>query len=259
MSVDQSCALLQLENVSYRGILHDVNLAWSRGQFIGLIGPNGAGKSTLLRILAGIWRPTTGSVYLNGKVLSDMSARQRAKEIAYLPQQMPENVTFTVEQYVEMGRYAYRTPWGNLGRESKEAVASALKTLNLLDYRGVHLERLSGGERQRAGIARCIAQGSPIILLDEPISSLDLYYQVDILRRLQRLAHEGYLIVTAIHNLELAARYCTGLVLLNHGRVYAHSSPNDVLTERALLDVFQVPAKTYSDPYDGFLRVSYPS
>jgi ABC-type cobalamin/Fe3+-siderophores transport system ATPase subunit len=259
MSVGERCALLELQNVSYHGILHDVNLAWSHGQFVGLIGPNGAGKSTLLRILAGIWRPTTGSVYLNGKALSDMSARRRAKEIAYLPQHMPEDVAFTVEQYVEMGRYAYRTPWGHLEPESKEAVTNALNTLNLLDYRNAHLERLSGGERQRAGIARCIAQGSPIILLDEPISSLDLYYQVDILRRLQRLAHQGYLIVTAIHNLELAARYCTRLVLLHHGRIYAHSSPNDVLTERALLDVFQVSAKTYADPYDGFLRVSYPS
>jgi len=257
MRMDDSLEVLRLENVSYRDILHDVTLKWSRGQLIGLIGPNGTGKSTLLRILAGLWQPTKGRVYLHGKLLNDMPARQRAKEMAYLPQQMPENVRFTVEQYVEMGLYAYRTAWGNLGRDSRDAVTHALNTLNLLPYQHVYLERLSGGERQRAGMARCIAQGSPIILLDEPISNLDVYYQVDILSRLQLLADQGYLIVAAIHNLELAARYCNGLVLLNDGRVYAHSSPTEVLTERALLDVFQVLAKTYPDPYSGFLRVSH--
>lgn len=255
--VDDSLEVLRLENVSYRDILHDVTLEWSRGQLIGLIGPNGTGKSTLLRLLVGLWKPTKGRVYLHGNPLNDITARQRAKEMAYLPQQMPENVRFTVEQYVEMGLYAYRTAWGNLARDRKDAVTHALHTLNLLPYRHEYLERLSGGERQRAGIARCIAQGSPIILLDEPTSNLDVYYQVDILTRLQLLADQGYLVVVAIHNLELAARHCSELVLLHEGRVYAHSSPIEVLTERALLDVFHVLAKTYPDPHGGFLRVSH--
>lgn len=257
MRMDKSLPVLRLEQVSFRGILRDVTLGWVCGQLIGLIGPNGAGKSTLLRIAAGIAHPTSGGVYLKGKLLRDIPPRQRAKEMAYLPQQIPENVMFTVEQYVEMGRYPYRTPWGSLDRESREAVRQALNTLNLSRYRDVRLERLSGGERQRAGIARCIAQGSRIILLDEPISNLDLYYQVDILKRLQLLARQGYLIVVSIHNLELAARYCDTLVLLHNGQVYAHGSPPEVLTEQALLDVFRVPVKIYTDPHAGFLRVSH--
>ena len=255
--MDDNLWALSLDNVSYRKVLSGLNLQWQYGQLIGLIGPNGVGKSTLLRMLAGVWRPTQGHVCLEGKPLHALTARQRAKHVAYLPQQMPETAVFTVRQYVEMGRYAYRTAWKGLGPDSREAVEKAIDALDLSSYSDVYLDHLSGGERQRAGMARCIAQGSRIILLDEPISNLDLYYQVDILHRLEELAKAGYLIVAAIHNLELAARYCTALVLLNKGRVYAHSSPEQVLTEQALRDVFQVSAKTYTDPYSGFLRLSH--
>lgn len=249
--------LLRVERVSFSHILKDIDLTCKRGELVGLIGPNGAGKSTLLRILAGIWPPSRGQVYLGGRYLQRLSARERAKRIAYLPQQMPENVMFTVEQYVEMGRYAYRSPWAGLGKESRQAVEYALETLNLRPYRDEFMEHLSGGERQRVGIARCIAQGSPVILLDEPVSNLDVFYQLDIFTRLQHLTEAGYLVIAAIHHLELAARFCTKLVLIHQGSVYAQGEPGAVLTESALRDVFHVTAKTFSDPHGGFLRLSH--
>ena len=248
---------LRMEDVSFGQVLETINLTCKSGELVGLIGPNGAGKSTLLRILAGVWQPTGGQVYLKGRLLEELSRRERAKQMAYLPQQMPENVLFSVEQYVEMGRYAYRTPWASLGNDSKQAITHALETLDLLLYRNEFLEHLSGGERQRVGIARCIAQGSPVIVLDEPVSNLDVYYQLDIFRHLKRLADKGYLVIVAIHHLELAARFCTKLVLLHEGSIYSEGDPGRVLTEDALQDVFHVSAKTFADPHGGFLRVSH--
>jgi iron complex transport system ATP-binding protein len=250
-------ATLRLSQVSYQSIVHDISFAWSRGQIVGVVGPNGAGKSTLLRLMAGIWKPTAGDVLVNNTSISKLSDRLRAREIAYLPQQLPENIDFTVEEYVEMGRYPYRTASGGLTRECRQAVRNAMEALNLMKYRHVPMKRLSGGEKQRAGIARCIAQGSPIIILDEPISNLDMYFQIDIMTRLQSLAKLGYLLIIAIHHLELAARYCTDLVLLDNGKVWAVGSPNEVLTEATLKEVFQVQAKTYNDPYVGYLRLTH--
>lgn len=248
---------ITLSDLCYRNIVNEVSVGWSQGQVVGVVGPNGAGKSTLLRLLTGIWQPTSGTIHVNGKALCHLSARSRAREIAYLPQHVPENIAFTVEQYVEMGRFAYRTSRGQLTNDSRRAVLFALESLNLLEQRHTPMHFLSGGEQQRAGIARCIAQGSSILVLDEPISSLDLFYQVDILKRLQDLAAEGYLVVLAIHNLELAARYCSDLLLLWEGAVRAQGSPEDVLTEKSLQEVFQVEVKTFVDPYVGHLRLTH--
>ncbi|WP_258111639.1 ABC transporter ATP-binding protein [Alicyclobacillus sp. SP_1] len=254
--MNQAAALL-MEDISYGGVLENIRSEWMRGQMVGLVGPNGTGKSTLLRLLAGVNRPTLGRIYILGQLNSKISPKDRAKQVAYLPQQMPENASFTVEQYVEMGRFPYRTLFGGLDKEGREAVHRAMAVLNLLPFRNARLDQISGGERQRAGVARCLAQGSPIILLDEPIANLDVHYQLDILLYLQGLAQEGHLIVIAIHHLELAARYCDRLLLLQSGRVYAEGPPQEVLSECALEEVFQVKAKTYADPFGGHLRVSY--
>lgn len=249
--------VLSVEGVSFSDILKEIHLSCQKGEFVGLIGPNGVGKSTLLRLLAGIWQPSQGHVQLRGSSVGHLSARERAKLLAYLPQEMPENLMFTVEQYVEMGRFPYRRFWTGLGTESRRAVTHALESLNLHPYRDTLLAHLSGGERQRAAIARCIAQESPVILLDEPVSNLDVYFQLGIFTHLKRLAETGYLVIAAIHHLELAARFCSRLVLLHQGSIYAEGEPGTVLTESALHDVFRVRAKTFSDPHGGFLRVSH--
>jgi len=164
---------------------------------------------------------------------------------------------FTVKLFWGMGRVADRSLWGGLDESSKATVEHAMSTLHLLSLRSSRLDQVSGGERQRAGVARCLAQGSPIILLDEPIANLDVHYQLDILGHLQRLAQQGHLVVMAIHHLELAARYCDRLLLLRSGTVYAEGLPKDVLCEASLYEVFQVKAKTYVDPFEGYMRVSY--
>ncbi|MBX5437504.1 MAG: ABC transporter ATP-binding protein [Alicyclobacillaceae bacterium] len=253
-------ALLRLDAVRWRDVLRDISLAWPRGRLIGLVGPNGAGKSTLLRVAAGVWRPTAGVVTIAGMPLHRLSPRQRARHLAYMPQQLPEEAPYTVRQYVAMGRYAYGTRWtgyerGNMGRE---AVDAALRRMGLEGKGDVPINRLSGGERQRAVLARCLTQGSPVLLLDEPIASLDLHYQVDVLKQLRALAAEGYLVVIAIHHLELAARYCDEVVLLHGGRVTGSGLPAAVLTEAAVREAFGIHVRTYKDPFTGALRLSLP-
>lgn len=248
---------LQIHEVDYGGILHQVNGCWQGGQVVGLLGPNGAGKSTLLRLLAGLRSPSSGRVTLNGQDLRVYSPRQRALHIAYLPQELPKDIPYTVTDFVEMGLYARRGLWGSLSTVHHRRVPKALQSLNLGRYKDTPMASLSGGERQRAGLARCLVQGSPIFLLDEPTANLDLYHQLDILNRLRTFANDGYLVVLAIHDLEMAARYCTTLVLLAKGRVQVQGEPVNVLTEQRVAEVFGVPVRRFEDPYGDFIRFSF--
>ncbi|WP_245577997.1 ABC transporter ATP-binding protein [Alicyclobacillus herbarius] len=248
---------LELKNLGFQPVLSGVSATWRGGQVVGIVGPNGAGKSTLLRLLAGIWPASRGGVVLNGRSLSTFTAKERARYLAYLPQQQPEDCPFTVREFVEMGRYAHRSPFGGLGAHGWRVVHASIQRMGLTEYECVPLFRLSGGERQRAGVARCLAQESPILVLDEPISNLDVYYQLDMLERLRELAADGRLVILAIHHLEFAARYCTELMILWEGRVYATGHPIEVLTPDALRDVFRVEADVFADPHSQHLRFTY--
>lgn len=242
-----------LSGVTYRTIVEDITATYTAGQMVGLVGPNGAGKSTLLRLLSGVRLPDGGRVELDGQDIHALDTKARARAVAYLPQQIPEDVPFTVYEFVRMGRYSHP---GSSTAENDAAVHQALTRMSLESVAEAPLASLSGGERQRAGIARCLAQGSRVLLLDEPIASLDLYYQLDILQHLRDLTQVGYLVVLAIHHLELAIRFCTHLLLLHHGRTYAMGRVTEVLTEQALREVFGVAARTYKDPFADSIRLS---
>ncbi|QQE79944.1 ABC transporter ATP-binding protein [Alicyclobacillus sp. SO9] len=247
---------LRIEALDFRTALKDISAVWEPGQLMGVIGPNGAGKSTLLKLVSGVERPDSGRVWLDGDLLGKLNAKERARRLAYLPQQVPVDVLFTVREFVEMGRYAHQSPWGGFNISSKQAVNQAIHRLNLDELVHTPLGQLSGGERQRAAIARCLAQETEVLVLDEPISNLDLYYQVEILQLLRQLASEGYLVVLAIHHLELAAQYCSHMTLLNHGAVYAQGKTEEVLKPEAVAEVFHMNVKMFRDPFDSSLRIS---
>jgi len=247
--------MLELKQVNYLNIIRSVSAKLETG-LVGVIGPNGAGKSTLLKLIAGVERPDSGEILLNGQAVHEMKSKERAKQLAYMPQQVPDDVIFSVREYVEMGRYAHRTGFGTLTAQCRQAVAAALRRMNLESLANTPLGQLSGGERQRVAIARCLAQGTSALVLDEPISSLDLHYQMSILNLLSQLAEEGYLIVMAIHHLELAAQYCGRLILLNDGCIYRMGGVEEVLQPEVVHDVFQIDAKVFKDPYHHSLRLS---
>lgn len=247
---------LIVENVDFRPILKQISAVWEPGQLIGIIGPNGAGKSTLLKLVSGVERPDNGKILLDNDVLRQLNPRERARRLSYLPQQMPVDVLYTVREFVEMGRYAHQSAWSGFSFRSKRAVDTAIHRLNLDDFANTPLGQLSGGERQRAAIARCLAQETDVLVLDEPISNLDLFYQIEILRLLRQLAREGYLVVLAIHHLELAAQYCSHLTMMDSGSIYTQGSPEEVLKPEAVAQVFHMNVKMFRDPFDNSLRLS---
>lgn len=248
--------VIQATDLGYTSILYGIQGTWEGGELIGLVGPNGAGKSTLMRLLAGLLKPTKGDICVNHHFLHKKKSDWRAKQMAYLPQHMSDQIPYTVFDFVAMGRFVYRTPSGALTKTCRLKIEDSLKRLNLHSYRDTPIHQLSGGERQRAAIARCIVQESPILLLDEPIASLDLYYQIDILEQLKKLAAEGYLVIVVLHNIELAARFCSHMVMLKKGRIIQQGSTDDVFNERTVQNLFGLPIQIFHDPYSRHLRMS---
>lgn len=239
-------SMLLLEQLEQAPILDKIDATFDSGRVVGLIGPNGSGKSTLLRTIAGLLPATAGKVCVNGQDITHLPSKMRARSISYLPQAMPFDIPFTVREFVEMGRYSYDASWFYKTDDSE--VNAALQNLGLTAIADVPLTEISGGERQRAGIAKCLAQNSPVLLLDEPISNLDVYYQLDIMERLAELALGGRLIILAIHHLEFAIRFCHELLVLANGRVYQRGPVESVASSDMIRDVFGIEAQMFSDP-----------
>ncbi len=204
-----------------------------------LIGRNGSGKSTLLKLLARQETPTNGTLRFGDAALPSFGARAFAREVAFLPQVCPPVPGMTVAELVSLGRY----PWhGALGRVSdidREAVAGAIRATGMEPYAGRDVESLSGGERQRAFVAMLIAQGSRCLLLDEPISALDVSHQIEVLSLLRSLSRaRGLGLVVVIHDINLAARFFDRIVALRDGRVVAEGPPEDVVEPGCLKAIF---------------------
>ncbi|MFN0155510.1 MAG: ABC transporter ATP-binding protein [Gaiella sp.] len=215
-------------------VLDGVSLEVEAGEWLALIGPNGAGKTTLLRAISGLVR-CTGTVEVGGRPVREVSRRELARLIAVVPQQPATPSWLTVSEYVLLGRTPHLSLLAAEGTGDLAAAERALRRLDLLDVAHRPLGTLSGGEVQRAVVARAIAQEASIVLLDEPIASLDIGHQQQMLELLDELRDEAALtLVAAVHDLTLAAQYADRVVLLVGGRVAAEGSPAEVLTEEAL-------------------------
>ncbi len=247
---------LHLDTICYDPILETMSAHFTQGQVVGVIGPNGAGKSTLLRIASGIWRCSQGAVLVDGQSIYAMDKRARARKLTFMPQQLADDISFTVYEFIEMGLYPYRNTFGMLDKTVRNRAHQAVESLRLHEFLHKPMAQLSGGERQRVAIARCLAQGSEIIILDEPIANLDVAYQMEILTILSTLAKNGHLVILSIHDLELAARFATSLFVLSKGKLVDGGLPREVLQPLMLEDVFHVVGHTYDDPYTKALRLS---
>ena len=242
--------------VEARRLLDGVDLIAGRGQLVGLVGPNGAGKSTLLRALAGVLRHQQGSVRLEGSELRSLPARDVASLLALVPQIAPYTQGFTARELVLMGRYPHLGRFEVEGRADAAVARDAMRLTGAEGFAPRTLETLSGGERQRVFLARALAQEPRILLLDEPTSNLDLLHQLTILGLVRRLVDSGLTAVAAIHDLNLAARYCDRLVVLGGGRVLTEGAPEEVLTPETIEAAFGVRAAVYREPATGALAVS---
>ena len=253
--------LLRAEGVGYRigerALLAGVSLELRAGQVLGLVGPNGAGKSTLLKVLGGLWRGAEGRVTLLGEPLTRLSARQVARVVAHVPQLADLGVPFTVRQIVMMGRTPHLGRFALEGTRDRQIAERAMQRTQTLDLAERLIGTLSGGERQRVLIARALTQEPRVLLADEPTANLDVGHQLAVLELVRGLAREDSLgVLLALHDLELAARFCDRLVLLHEGHVHTEGAAADVLTAKHLRAVYGVRAVPYTDPVTGHLRLA---
>ena len=232
-------------------LLHDVCLEAGRGSLVGLIGPNGAGKSTLLRVMSGILRATEGTVRLDGADMASLSSQEVAADVALVSQIAPYTHGFTSMELVMMGRYPHLGRFQVEGREDGRIAERAMRLTETERYAERTLDTLSGGERQRVFVARALAQQPRFLLLDEPTSNLDVLHQLQAMELVRSLVNDGLTAVAAIHDLNLAARYCDRLALMKSGRIIAEGTPEDVLSPEALETAFGVRAAVYRDPVTG--------
>ncbi len=235
-----------------RVALNDVDLRVDPGEFVALTGPNGSGKTTLLRTLLGFQEPDEGTVELFGSSVESLSVRERARRVAWVPQSEPQRDDVPLVQYVLYGRYPFHGPLDRDTERDREVAMRILEEVGLADRASDGILSISGGERQRAILARALAQETPLLLLDEPTTHLDIGHQLDLLSRVRTLAREGRVtVIAALHDLNLAARYADRIVVLSRGRRVADGGPREVLSEDLLARVWGVDADLAVDTRSG--------
>lgn len=233
-------------------IIPELDVDIPKGKVTSIIGPNGCGKSTLLKALSRMLPVTSGSVLLDGKAIASMPTAAVAQKMAMLPQSPQAPGGLTVRELVSYGRYPHQKGFGRLKDEDRRIIDWALAITGMESFAERDLDALSGGQRQRAWIAMALAQDTPIILLDEPTTYLDLAHQLEVLELLQRLNREqGKTIALVIHELNLAARFSDWMIAMKAGRVIANGPAEEVMTPGVLREAFNIEALVGADPWTG--------
>lgn len=244
---------LVVESISYttrdKKVLTDISLETKKGELIGLIGPNGVGKSTLLKIMSGLIKPTHGKITILQEDLHALQEKRLAQRLAYMPQSTYVNFSFTAEQIVLMGRHPYLKRWEKESQKDYEIMEQAFEYVGISHLKNRYIHSLSGGERQLVFFARAVTQQTPILLLDEPTSDLDIGHQVKLMDLVSDFVQKGHTVIAAIHDLNLAARYCHRILLLHNGKTEIFSTPERVLTRDRLEHVYKTNIHLYTDPF----------
>lgn len=229
-------------------VLEGIDLHIEAGDFAVLIGPNGSGKSTLLRALARLIKPAAGAVHLADEPIRDLSSRQLARRMAVVPQSPVAPPALTVRELVSYGRSPFTGFFGRHDARDREVIDAAIERCELADLQHRLVQTLSGGERQRAWIAAALAQEPKVLLLDEPVSALDIGHQLEVLSLLQDLNHErGTTLVLVLHDLHQAIRFGRTLVALRAGNILASGPMLETLSEALLRELFGVEARILRD------------
>ena len=225
-------------------ILKGVDIHSENGKFVGLIGPNGSGKSTLLKCIYRILKPNAGQVFLDEEELRAMSIKESARKMGVVAQHNYYNFEFTVREVVMMGRAPHKKALERDNAKDYEIVEEALKTVGMEEFAQRSFSTLSGGEQQRVILARALAQQTPCLILDEPTNHLDITHQLQLMRIVKNLSAT---VISAIHDLNIAAMFCDRIYALKEGRIIAQGTPREVLTEDFIRQVYQVDAEIAKD------------
>lgn len=236
-------------------ILQDIAFAVDQGEFVGVIGPNGAGKSTLLLGLRGLRPVSSGEIRVLGRPLESLGDRQLARTIAYMQQAVNIGFGFTAREVVLAGRYPYLSWWQNEREEDHRIVAKYMAFTGVEHLADRAVQRVSGGERQRILLAKALAQETPLVFLDEPTANLDLVYQEEIFRCCQAMCAQGKTALLVAHDIRLAARFCSRLILLAGGRIVADGAPPEVVTAENLEKAYGLHAAVFINQVTGNLDI----
>ena len=238
-------------------VVDNISLDLAAGEMLGIVGPNGSGKSTLLKLMDGLVKPGAGMVRVSGVSLGSLSRKRLSRKIAMVAQESHFVFPFSALEVVLMGRFPYLGPFQYETETDMEVVLQAMRATRCVDLASRPIQDLSGGERQRVLIARAVAQEPQVMLLDEPTAFLDLRFKREIFRLVRQLNGEKELsIVIVSHDLDLVARYCTRILMLNQGRVHALGAPERVLTSGHIQSVYECPVHVDIHPLTRSLRVS---
>ena len=245
--------LFALDRVSFsiagRTLLQPLTMTLPAKRIVGLIGHNGSGKSTLVKILARQQPASSGTVRFEGRPLSEWGDRPFARRLAYLPQQTPMASGMLVRELVALGRYPWHGALGHFGRIDREKVDEAMALTDVAGMADRLVDTLSGGERQRVWFAMLVAQDAECLLLDEPISALDVAHQVEILSLVRQLRRsKGLGVVVVLHDVNMAARFCDEIIALHSGRLIARGTPDEIMTPGQLRRIYGIAMEVLRDP-----------
>jgi ABC-type cobalamin/Fe3+-siderophores transport system ATPase subunit len=233
-------------------VISELDVVIPDGSFTVIVGPNACGKSTLLRSLARLLKPTAGHVFLDGAVISTYPAKEVARRIGLLPQTSTAPDGITVLDLVSRGRYPHQSLLRQWSEADESAVNTALAATNTAKLATRFVDELSGGQRQRVWVAMSLAQQTPLLLLDEPTTFLDIAHQVELLDLFADLNVAGErTLVAVLHDLNQASRYATHLIAMKDGRIVAQGAPSDIVTADMVLDVFGLRCRIITDPESG--------
>ena len=253
--------MLKLDHISLGygqnpDILHEISMEIRKSEMLAVIGKNGAGKTTLIRGLTGLMLLRGGKITFGGEDLSAMSERERARLISVVPQTASLPAGYTVFETVSHGRTPYLNWYGKLSDNDQQIIERAIRVTGLENLSTKEVSALSGGEQQRVILARALAQNAPVMILDEPTSSLDIHYQVRLLKLEQEICRsEGIAAVFIIHDLNLAARFADRIAILDKGKIAAIGEPREVLREDLLSAVYDIPVRVLDDPEEGLIII----
>lgn len=240
--------------IGRKTIINSISFEAKAGKMLGLLGPNGSGKTSLLRLIAGLRPPYSGQVLLDNININAITRRNMAKRVAFVEQHATTNANLKVMDVVKLGRLPHRSIFAGALSSDGVAVESALERTGMLHKRNESWQNLSGGERQRTQIARALAQAPRELILDEPTNHLDIQHQMSLLRLVAGLPITS---IIAMHDLNHAAMFCDELIVMEAGKIIASGTPDSVITEGLLTEVFGVEARIETSPHTGRPHIHY--
>ena len=253
-------AVIQVEKLTIgygtRSVLKDISFALGKGEIVGIIGCNGAGKSTLLKTIRGMLPKQSGTVSYFGKALEAYTDKELAMKIAYLQQHVEVGFGYTGKDIVMAGRYPYMKWWERESNEDEKLALACMDYTGTVDLADRPVTEVSGGQKQRILIAKVLAQQTPIIFLDEPTTGLDMVYQEEIFRFAKALAAKGKTVLMVVHELNLASKYCSRILLLGEGTLLADGAPAQVFTEELLSRAYKADICVERDEINHNLSIS---